>query len=76
MAHDSNPKVLFFRNSRRLKDAPERVERTIRQLRDRARVLTVADCEGDAAMTVDIQTTLRAVADELSLRGRYLKLVP
>ena len=27
-------------------------------------------------MTVDIQTTLRAVADELSLRGRYLKLVP
>ena len=59
-----------------MKDAPEKLDGTIRQMRDRARVLSAADCQGDATMVADIQTGLRAAASELDLRGGYLKLPP
>ena len=59
-----------------MKDASARIARECRDLRQRAAVLTVGECEGDALLFPEIQTALRSSADEVELRGGYLKTAP
>ena len=68
---------LTIRNSRRLRDAWATVEAKATALRRRVgEELTVADCEGDQELYADIATRLRTTADALTLRFKYLKIVP
>lgn len=53
-----------------------RVKREIKDLRDRARSLTVADVEGDALLYGRIVSGLREAATLLEMRFKYLQTVP
>ena len=59
-----------------MKGAVERIETEIRWFRDRARTLTVAECEGDADLHQIVVTVLRLVANLEDYRHNYLKVVP
>ena len=62
--------------SRRLHQAGARIDQEVESLRQAARDLTPAECEGDAALCNDVQTKLRLVSELLILRFSYLKVVP
>ena len=65
-----------WRNGRRLKKAAEHVDIEVQWFRRRARTITVAECEDDAAMHQCVVSILRLAANVLVLRHKYLKVVP
>ena len=67
---------MYWRNSRRLKDAAKRVDEEIAWFHQKARTLTVAECEGGAELHAAVVAVMRIVANVLEYRHRYLKIVP
>ena len=64
------------RNTRRLREAADRIDEDIAWFRSRAQILTVDMCEGDATLHNSIQTKLRLVAELLGMRTKYIKTAP
>ena len=59
-----------------MKRAWARVKQAVAKLRADARALAVADCEGDAALFVEIGDSMRQAASLLELRWKHLGIVP
>ena len=73
--HSIADSLLRNKVSRRLRQAASRIDEKVASLRALARGFTPVDCEGDAELATVIQTQLRLIAELLSLRFNYIKLV-
>ena len=66
----------IYRNSRRLKEVAKKTEAEVKWFRERARTLTVEECEGDAELHESIASILRLVASVVSYRLKHVHIVP
>ena len=69
------------RNSRRLREASDRIDEEIAWFRKRIsandpEAMTLADCEGDRALFATMQASILQTIDWLTMRHKYLKLPP
>ena len=59
-----------------MKQAAKKVDQEVKWFRERARTLTVAECEGDAELHESVVSILRLVANVLTYRHQHLHIAP